>query len=160
MRGVALQVILVLTVMLAISLIYGELTGNAARARGPYAVPYSAHAAKPSFHTEREITSIEIIGKRITKEGLPLIEQGGILSFVIRPGKQGAHTGYQIENAVSGLRVEGDHCSRGKSADFCSTSYSCVDTDPRHCSIVGSKCYGDKLVTLRIPPTQKLGHYV
>ena len=159
MRG-AYQVVLVLVILLAVSLIYGGLTGYAAKGRGPYATPYGAHAAYSPRHTERDMTSIEIVGNKINKDGLPVVQRGSKLTFIVKPGKNGVGTGAEIKNAVSGLRIWGNQCLRGGKSDFCSNGYTCVDKDPKKCKNDGSICFGDKLVEVQLPLERKPGKYM
>lgn len=154
MRG-GLKTFTVLAVVFVAAILYGELTGGAFRTDSSGVLL----GQRLNNHKEREFTSVEILGERVNDEGLPIVEKGHSFRFIIKPGVNGVHTGYQVENAISGLRFEGGHCHPGTTGSFCSDSYQCVDEDPKRCSITGPKCYGDKIIEVRIPESQKAGNY-
>jgi len=151
MRG-APKVILIMAILFFVSILFGELTGGAFRTTSTGEI-----LGERPERSDLEFTRIEILGEEIGEEGLPIFKRGDIISFIIEPGKNGVHTGFQIENAISGLRFEGGHCHPGTTGDFCSNSYPCVGGD---CGTVGSKCFGQKLVSERIPEYLKSGEYV
>lgn len=144
------QAVLVLLILFFAAMIYGSLTGQA--------FTNWSSGQLLNAHKEREFSSIDILSNEFSVTGLPIAKKGEILKFIVRAGRNGVHTGFQVENAISGLRFEGKHCHPGSSGDFCSNSYICVD-DPKRC-IDGAECFGDKLVEVRIPETQNPGNYV
>ena len=156
MRG-ALNAALIMIVLFVVSVLFGQLSGGATTRLKSSGELIGQHL---SYHSERESVSVEILGGKLDNNGYPVFKKGQLMEFIVKPGKSGVHTGFQIENAVSGLRIDGNHCRRGGDGDFCSTTYQCIDEDSNRCSIAGSKCWGDKLAGVRLPEDQKSGKYV
>ncbi len=153
---VTMQAVIIIVLLFTVSVLFGKLTGQYTTRTDSSGALLGQHL---NYHPEREITTIEISSDEFNKDGVPIIKRGESFEAVIKPWKGGVFTGYQIENAVSGLKFTGNHCLRGGDGDFCSNSYKCVDEDPNNCKIVGSKCYGDKLINIRVPEDQKVGRY-
>lgn len=85
------------------------------------------------------------------------VQAGEVVTIDIYPGKEGIFTGLAIYSS-GGKRKYGNLCSQQSSADICSETYVCIDSNPDRCNS-GPKCYGAKRIKVRTSQNWAPGTY-